>query len=222
MASKGKKFYAYLLINKNTQGITTSWDNCKATVAGTLSRYKSFSSEEEAQIWLDKGAIYDINPKSKEEKEKKEKKIENNKILKSQLTEGIYFDSGTGRGIGTEIRVTNLKGFSFLTEYFPNKTNEFGNINLGKDRTNNFGELAALYYALDIAIRQQNFEVFGDSDLVINFWSLGRSKKENLPDETNQLIEIVAKRRKVFEKLGGIVKFVPGDINPADLGFHKS
>ncbi|MGL5123478.1 MAG: viroplasmin family protein [Fusobacteriaceae bacterium] len=219
MASKSKKIYAYLLTNKNTQGITTSWDICKAAVTGTLSRYKSFSSEEEAKIWLDNGAKYEVNFKAKKEKEEKIKK---NIILKSKLIEGIYFDSGTGRGIGTEIRVTNLKGFSFLTEYFPNKINEFGNINLGKDRTNNFGELAALYYALDIAIHENNFNIFGDSDLVINFWSLGRSKKENLPDETNQLIEIVVKRRKVFEELGGTVNFVSGDINPADLGFHKT
>lgn len=218
MAFKGKKFYAYLLINKNVQGITTSWDTCKATVKGNLSRYKSFSLEEEAQKWLDNGAKYEINPKLKEERAEK---IKNNKILQSKLIDGIYFDSGTGRGIGTEIRVTNLKGFSLLHEYFPNKTNEFGNINLGKDRTNNFGELAALYYALDIAIQEKNFKIFGDSNLVIYFWSQGRSKKENLPDETNKLIEIVIKRRKVFEKLGGTIEFISGDINPADLGFHK-
>ncbi|MGL4393242.1 MAG: viroplasmin family protein [Fusobacteriaceae bacterium] len=217
--AKAQKFYAYYLTEEKKMGIETSWDVCKKIVAGKLARYKSFSTEYEAKAWLEGGAKYEPNP---ELQEKKKKKKSENLIAQSKLQEAIYFDSGTGRGIGVEIRVTNLSGNSLLEKYFPEKTNEYGNIALGENRTNNFGELAALYHALDIAMREKNYKIFGDSNLIIYFWSLGRYNKSELPEETIKLINIVMERRKVFESEGGKIDFVSGDINPADLGFHKS
>ena len=141
--------------------------------------------------------------------------------MKSSLEEGIYFDAGTGRKIGVEVRVTNLQGTSYLNKFFPVRVNEFGNINLGMETTNNYGELLGLYCSLKIALRKQIPKIFGDSKLVIEFWSKNRANKTNLPEATVRLIHLVSSLRKEFESFGGTVSYVSGDINPADLGFHK-
>lgn len=204
-----KKFYAYLLVERNIKGIVNSWDECKNLVQGRKARYKGFSSEQDAQEWLDAGAEY-------------EKKAAVKKEVQKNLPEGIYFDAGTGRGIGVETRVTDVTGKSLL--HFNTvgcKINEFGNIHLGKDKTNNYGELLGLYLALDIAKQSKCRFIFGDSNLVIFFWSKGICKRNNLPGETVELIDKVVKARKEFEKSGGTVEHISGDYNPADLGFHK-
>lgn len=218
MIKNKKKFYCYFLIEKNIADITTSWEECKKITTGVRSRYKSFSTMEEAQVWIKEGCLYKPNPI---EAEKKRAKKKYNLSLKSSLEEGIYFDAGTGRKIGVEVRVTNLQGDSYLNNFFPERINEFGNINLGMEVTNNFGELVGLYCALKIAIKQNSKKIFGDSNLVLEFWSRNRANKTNLPDATVKLIDRVSILRKEFESFGGIVSFVSGDINPADLGFHK-
>ena len=218
MTKGKKKFYCYFLIDQNISSITTSWEECKKITSGTRSRYKSFPTLEEAETWIKEGCIYQPNPI--EAQKKKEKKI-SNLSLKSSLEEGIYFDAGTGRKIGVEVRVTNLQGTSYLNKFFPAKVNEFGNINLGMEATNNYGELLGLYCALKIALRKQIPKIFGDSNLVLEFWSKNRANKTNLPEATVRLIHLVSSLRKEFESFGGTVHYVSGDINPADLGFHK-
>lgn len=204
-----KKFYAYLLVEKKVSGVVTNWDECKKLVHGKKARYKGFSTLEEANKWLESGANYD-------------NKIENKKIEKSNLPNGIYFDSGTGRGIGTEVRVTGIDGKSLLHfNSYGYQVNEFGNIHLGKDKTNNYGELLGLLLAIDIAKKCNCFHILGDSNLVIYFWSKGIYNKDSLPLETVELIKKVKQTREEFEKNGGIIEYVSGDYNPADLGFHK-
>ena len=64
--------------------------------------------------------------------------------------------------------------------------------------------------------------ICGDSSLVIDYWSNGRYNKSNLTDQdTIELIRKVKELREEFQKQGGKVKHVSGDVNPADLGFHK-
>lgn len=212
------KFYAYLILETGEKGILTNWDQCKALVAGKKSRYKSFSSKEEGEEWLRGGGEYEPNPKRQEELKKKKEK---SKEAMKKLQEGIYFDAGTGRGIGVEVRVTNLKGESYLEEYFPTRVNEYGNINLGKEKTNNYGELVGIYCALEIALKRGELKIFGDSNLVLYYWSQGRCSRDTLPQETLKLIDLVKIKREEFEKKGGKVEYVSGDVNPADLGFHR-
>jgi len=70
---------------------------------------------------------------------------------------------------------------------------------------------AALKYA-----KKNNIKVIcGDSNLVIEYWSRGRYNSDGLEKDT------VALLRTEFEKNGGTVKKISGDVNPADLGFHK-
>ena len=64
-------------------------------------------------------------------------------------------------------------------------------------------------------------KIFGDSRLVIDYWSLGRFNLKNLETETVTFIKKVTENRKKFEENGGELNHISGDINPADLGFHK-
>ena len=92
------------------------------------------------------------------------------------MTEGIYFDSGTGRGIGVEVRVTDLSGRSLLDESsIKFKINQFGNLHLGHDRTNNYGELVGLFLALDIAIQKGERDIFLEIVTLLYFSGLRES-----------------------------------------------
>lgn len=145
------------------------------------------------------------------------------KYIKMEVIEkdSIYFDSGTGRGIGTEVRVTDYKGKSIVEKAKLRniKINEFGNINF-EDRTNNYGELAGIFIALKIALKNNIKKIAGDSELVIKWWSNG-IYKETVSDETKRLIEKTHALRKEYESQGGNVYYIKGELNPADLGFHK-
>ncbi|MGL5950498.1 MAG: viroplasmin family protein, partial [Cetobacterium sp.] len=202
-------FYAYLLENEGRQGIINSWDECKSIVSGKKAKYKSFPNEVEAQQWLNAGAHYE---------NKKEKKVQ----LKMELQNGLYFDAGTGRGIGVEVRLTDKEGNSLLGKLLPEiDITEHGNYLTPAGSTNNYGELLGLSFAIDLAIRENIYHIFGDSNLVIVFWSKGFVRREKIKQETLDLIDKVILQRKYFESLGGKIEHVSGDINPADLGFHK-
>lgn len=203
--NKSSKYYAYNLFEVGKTGIVDNWEECKNITGIGKARYKSFKTKEEAKEWLALGGRY----LSTEE-------------VRRNLPDGIYFDAGTGRGIGTEVRVTDKMGNSILSKVVPsNKINEFGNYLTAPGSTNNFGELLGLYCALKIAIDEGQKNIYGDSKLVISFWSLGLVKKANQTKATLELIVKVVSLRKEYESLGGTISHVSGDINPADLGFHK-
>jgi ribonuclease H-related protein len=130
------------------------------------------------------------------------------KLKNVAVEDGIYFDAGTGAGKGVEINVTDKLGKSYLKE------------NLGHEVTNNFGELLACKNALEIAVEKNVKKVFGDSKLVIDFWSKWMIKKE-VEEETKKLAKKVSVLRKKFEESGGEVVRISGGANPADLGFHR-
>ena len=205
-AAMKKKYYAYRLAD-GRQGIAESWAACEKLVSGKMNaRYRGFSSREEAADWLGEGARYEARSRL---------------ALRSKLSPGIYFDAGTGRGDGVEASVTNEQGKDLLYLVVPKKQiNRFGKQNVSGDVTNNYGELLALSYALKIAKKLKVKKIFGDSQLVIKFWSRGVMKQKELPVKTVRLVREVTKARKLFEAAGGTVSYVPGGVNPADLGFH--
>ena len=195
------KFYAYLVDGK--MGVTDNWPECQKLVMGKNgAKFKSFTTKDEAQRWLTAGAKYEI------------------KHLADK--DGIYFDAGTGAGNGVEISVTDKHGKSLLSKVLPKaKINNRGFYLLGKEVTNNLGELLACRYALEIALKDGEKNIFGDSKLVIDFWSKGYIKKDNLPEETIELAFEIKKLRYRFEQDGGKIELISGASNPADLGFHK-
>lgn len=201
---KKPKYYAYF-VHDGVQGVTDSWSECEKMVKGKPgARFKAFDDERDAEAWLANGAMYESGPNIK-------------------LVPGIYFDAGTGRGKGVEISVTDEKGKNLLHKALDKKElNRFGKHLLDDpSTTNNYGELLALRYALQIAKKSRVKHVFGDSKLVIDYWSKWRMKRKELPEETVELAHEVAGLREEFERKGGSVARIPGGYNPADLGFHK-
>jgi ribonuclease HI len=218
MPAKKKKFYAYFVpafpgsaktVVPKT-GVTDSWAVCEKFVSGkTGARFKSFDNRSDGEAWLAHGAVYE--PKAAK--------------LRPKLGPGIYFDAGTGRGEGVEISVTDEKGKNLLHKALGAKElNTFGKHfvrGVGDEATNNYGELLALKYALEIARATRVKRVFGDSKLVIEYWSQWRIKRKDLPEETVALADEVSRAREAFEEKGGSVERISGDFNPADLGFHR-
>lgn len=205
-------YYAYFIESENNSGITESWKVCESVIKGRNARYKGFKTLQEAKAWLTSGAKYTYNSDSAKEI----KTTENKKLEK-----GIYFDAGTGRGIGVEVRVTDEKGNNLLHHVAPKEyINAYGNYLAPKGSTNNYGELFGCYAALKIALDNNIKSVFGDSKLVIDYWSKGHIKS-HLPPSTIKLAAMVKELRIQFEQIGGKITHVSGDINPADLGFHK-
>ena len=196
-----KKYYAYSILKTGKHGITDDWEKCKKIVSGVASaRYKGFKTKKEAKGWLENGADYSS------------KKI---------LDKGIYFDAGTGRGNGVEISVTDEKGKNLLGTILPKELiNQHGKHLISGNVTNNYGELLACKYALMLAVREKINHVFGDSNLVIAYWSKGHIKNE-VAAQTIDLAVEVGKFRREFEARGGTIAYVSGDENPADLGFHR-
>jgi len=198
---KIKKYFAYNISAEGKIGITDNWEECRKIVSGKPNaKYKGFKTKKEAEDWLAAGADYS---------------------LKKAMEPGIYFDSGTGRG-DVEASVTDEKGNNLLTEIIPkNQLNKFGKYHVPGRKTNNYGELLAVSLALKIADRTKVKKIFGDSKLVINYWSKGFARTKNVSEETMKLVKEVSILREKFEKDGGRIGRISGDDNPADLGFHR-
>lgn len=198
------------MLDDNSSGIVKTWLECEEIVKGKKARYKSFKNEDEARDWLESGANYE---KKQDKKDELIKKLDKN---------AIYFDAGTGRGAGVEVRLTDFSGNSLLYDILDNKKiNEFGNYFVNKNRTNNFGELVGLFAAIKYALKYNIKLICGDSSLVIDYWSKGNFNSKNLEQDTINLIKRVTNMRKQFERENGKIEKISGDVNPADLGFHK-
>ena len=196
-----KKYYAYFIPKTKAKGITEDWKDCEKFVKGVENaRFKSFKTKKEAEEWLTSGADY--NSKN--------------------IEPGVYFDAGTGRGEGVEVSVTDETGKNLLSETLQKKQiNKFGKYKLEEGLTNNYGELLACKFALEIAIKNGIKKVFGDSKLVINYWSKGYVKEEEVVEGTIDLIDEVKLLRDKFEDKEGVIIYIEGRDNPADLGFHS-
>ncbi len=211
MGKTKNKFYAYYLKHNLERGIVPSWDECKSIVNGVQgAMYKGFKTKADAEKWLE-------NPHYTK------KTTDQGKYQSSSLPKGIYWDAGTGGGRGVEVRVTDEIGTPLLFTIAETKTlTKEGNFNMNQGETNNYGELIGIYAAIKIAQKLGEQTVLGDSKLVIDYWSKGRVNRKNVTDtKTISLAEKVTTMRKNFEANGGKVKYISGDINPADLGFHR-
>jgi viroplasmin and RNaseH domain-containing protein len=209
-------FYAYFLIDANESGVVQNWDVCKKIIQGTNHYMKKFSSHKQALLFL--LSLLE---------EKNENSYEKSLPILNVKDETLYFDSGTGRKLGVESCVTDYLGHSILKEIIPvSYLTVYGTYLIPsiKNPTNNYGELLALFFALKIALLnpQKYLRIGGDSQLILDYWSVNIANKSKLPKATVNLIEKVSQLRKEFEKNEGKLFYIEGSQNPADLGFHKS
>ena len=199
--SKKTRFYAYLIPHTPVRGVTAVWSECEQKVKGIESaRFKGFSTREAAEQWLADGAQYHT---------------------REIFAPGVYFDAGTGRGNGVEVSVTDERWQTLLPLVLPkDKINRYGKHLLTREFTNNYGELLACSLAIQVALKTGIKSVYGDSALVINYWSKGAAKKDKNTEETLRLAHQTKKLREEFEAGGGTLTLISGSANPADLGFH--
>lgn len=205
-----KKFYGCLIGDKSR--VYSSWQECKAAVKGVSARYRGFPTRTEAEAWLKSGAPYRRPAKRK-------------RSMREQLPEdAVYFDAGTGGGLGVEVNVTDREGTPLLHLALPEgKLTERGTSVLPEGRTNNYGELFACLMAMRIAGKLGLKKIFGDSRLVLDYWSKGSAKVKTLQGNHDlaKLVGMAAVERKEYENGGGMLLHVKGSVNPADLGYHR-
>ena len=159
------KFYAWYC--NGDQGIELSWADCRAIVSGRNARYRGFSTRQEAIDWLEGGAVYG------------KKKVKKQAALSDYPKDAIFFDAGTGRGRGTEVNVTDRKGVPIVHLAKPKfPLTEFGTVLCQKEKPI-IWELLGCFYALRIANANQIKSIYGDSDLVISYWSKNWVSAEN-------------------------------------------
>ncbi|OGZ96797.1 MAG: ribonuclease HI [Candidatus Sungbacteria bacterium RIFCSPLOWO2_02_FULL_51_17] len=197
-----KKYYAYCIPETKASGICDNWEECRKAVTGVEgARYRGFSTRSDAEHWITAGARYGT---------------------KKEMLPGIYFDAGTGRGNGVEVSVTDEVGKDLLSLVLPKKKiNKHGKHLLSVGATNNYGELLGCRFALEVAVKKGIKRIYGDSRLVVDYWSKGYVKMEDVMPETIELALETATLRKEFQKRGGTIEHVSGAENPADLGFHR-
>ena len=206
MSKKKKKFYAYRLEDGATD-IVGSWPDCEAVVSGRNARYRGFATRAEAQAWLDRGAPY-------------QEKV---RELPDDLPEdAVFFDAGTGGGKGTRARVTDRDGVPLAHLAADHDAlDPEGNVLL-PGKTNNYGELFACLLGLQVARSLGSRTLCGDSKLVLTFWSQGRLGKAAAGrSDLEELAARTAAERQAFEADGGVLRRIPGGVNPADLGYHR-
>lgn len=209
------KYYAYIVPKEKKQGVSDDWKKVEKIVSGKEARYKSFNTKVGAEAWLASGANYGLNASRRPTAKGG---LGPPKVLES----GIYFDAGTGRGYGVEISVTDEKGKNLLHKVLSKKEiTKHGKHLVGKAATNNYGELLAMKHALTLAMKEGVKKIFGDSKLVIDYWSKWIIKRKEVAPETVELAMEVSGLREEFEEGGGSVSRVSGAVNPADLGFHR-
>ena len=187
--------------------IIFNYEKLKTITKDKSNIYKVFGTIFEADKWLRNMEYYYTE--------------EMEKLLKEDT---IFFDVGTGRGIGEEVRVSDFAGNSILNklEEYNGLINEYGNYNLGKINNTSYGELYGLYLALLIALENNIYKIAGDNQTVINQWSKGEVVETKVLPSELELIKKVIKLREEFEAKGGEVCYINASLNPADLGFHKS
>ena len=129
----------YAVVNGFESRLFDNWDDCSNFVKGKSGvKYKKFASEQEANAWI----MENLSVKTSFEEVAE-------KVYDPSI---IYFDAGTGRGIGVEVRVTDSLGNSLINKIASNSSfidlcnrygfivNDFGNVQLPKNFTNNYGE----------------------------------------------------------------------------------
>jgi ribonuclease HI len=212
------KYYA-VKVGK-VPGIYLEWEECKRQVDGYPGAiHKSFKSKIEAERFIT------------EEKEPEQKSYEGCVV---------YVDGGQNKQSGKVAwgRVVYMgpEGKIDLVGMYPNLTTDMELVTVDLPKApqttlivasfkdvvmeNNGAELLAMLFALRLAsIVPEITEICSDSQLVVDYWSLGKYKA-GIIEKKLKVIQECTILRKQFMSRGGKVTKIYGDDNYADLGYH--
>ena len=233
-------YKAFYLIKEGYGDYTNNqanWTSISKLIRGKSSRCNSFKTEEEAKYFISKkGLVTKEEMKIFMQNIKNEKEIEKTGIKEEILIfldpNSIYCDGTVANG-KAKARVTDANRNSLIKEILltDEKFNEFlefkkwdyddrinCNIQFDKIEDVAFGETFALYLGMEIALRKGFKTVYSDCINAIENWSLGKASAKGY--ERAELLVAITDKRKEFEKKGGVVKHIAGEINPADFGLH--
>lgn len=233
-------YKAFYLIKEGYGDYTNNqanWTSISKLIKGKSSRCNSFKTEEETKYFISKkGLVTKEKMKVFMQNIKNEKEVEKIGIKEEILIfldpNSIYCDGTVANG-KAKARVTDANRNSLIKEILltDEKFNEFlefkkwdyddrinCNIQFDKIEDVAFGETFALYLGMEIALRKGFKTVYSDCINAIENWSLGKASAKGY--ERAELLVAITDKRKEFEKKGGTIKHIAGEINPADFGLH--
>lgn len=225
-------YKAFYLIKEGYGDYTnnqSNWTSISKLIRGKSSRCNSFKTEEEAKYFISKKGLV-----TKEEMKIFIQSIKNEKeeVLIFLDPNSVYCDGTVVNG-RAKARVTDANRNSLIKEILltDEKFNEFlefkkweyddrinCNIEINNIEDIAFGETFALYLGMEIALRKGYKTVYSDCINAIENWSLGKASAKGY--ERAELLIAITDKRKEFERKGGVVKHIAGEINPADFGLH--
>ncbi|MGL5797922.1 MAG: viroplasmin family protein [Cetobacterium sp.] len=241
-----QKYYAFHLTKGNIKGIVNNWNECKEIVNGVSCKYMSFKSECDAQEWLDNQGSFIKRTLDKSELEHgiyfdagKRGKNAYTRVRVADRVGGDLLHKLSGGSIetvkkaffnGSNVNI-DFNNARILSRRYTGKPvftlNNYNGkvcVQLGVDQTNNVGELMGFILACEIASSEEYLgpkKIFGDSKLILDYWSKGVYNKKNVSSVEVDTIMHAIELRKKLEQNGFSFEFVSGDVNPADLGDHK-
>ena len=233
-------YRAFYLIKEGYGDYTNNqanWTSISKLIKGKSSRCNRFKTEEEAKYFISKkGLVTKEEMKAFIQSLKNEKEVEKTGIKDEVLVfldpNSIYCDGTVVNG-KTKSRVTDANRNSLIKEILltDEKFSEFlkfknwnyddrvnCNVEINGIEDIAFGETFALYLGMEIALRKGIKIVYSDCINAIENWSLGNASIKGY--ESAELLIAVTDKRKEFEKNGGLIKHIYGEINPADFGGH--
>jgi ribonuclease HI len=171
----GIKTKYYVVWKGNKEGIYTTWDECKKQVLGVPgSKFKSFSTLEEAKEAYKKGDDY--TPTIKTTKDTKEKDQQTFNLFEntSYIEESICVDAACSGNPGAmEYKGVYTKTGRVLFHYGP------------IHGTNNIGEFLAIVHGLSMLKKyEKNFPIYSDSLTAIK-WVRLKKANSSLPRNKN-------------------------------------
>jgi ribonuclease H-related protein len=138
-----------------------------------------------------------------------------NNINQIQTNKMIFCDSGTSNSNTTEIKAL-FKNKNILTYKYNLYLNREGNLTLNNSFSNNFGELLAIFFSLEYALRNNIKYICSDSLIVSVYW-INNFFSDKINNITKILIKNTILYYKMFRKRKGKIFLIPSKYNKADV-----
>lgn len=225
----------YAVAKGKIPGIYKTWDECKENTSGFSGAiFKKFKTINEAENFIRENNISNNNIIEEIIEKIKTIDLSENNIINSNKNV-IYVDGGHNKMTGKVAfaSVVDYKSRDLVEKYkylledmelrevslpVGKRTIAISNFDNVSTQQNNGAELLALIIGLRIALENTKYKIiYSDSQVVVDYWSNGRYS-DKLGNEKIKRIEELIKLKRKFE--GKIIK-ISGDINLADLGYHK-